>query len=126
MNWIDRIRFNKEGTIPAIIQDKETGKVLMLGWMNREAIAKTLATGKVHFWSRSRKKLWLKGESSGHLQLVREIYIDCDEDTLLFKVNQIKGACHKGYRSCFFREVTPEGEFKIKEEKVFNPEEVYK
>ena len=126
MELLDKIKFNPQGLIPAIIQEEETGEVLMLGWMNKEALKKTIVTGKVHFWSRSRKKLWMKGESSGHYQILGEIYLDCDEDTLLLKVKQIKAACHKGYRSCFFRKITPEGKIKVVGEKVFDPEEVYK
>ena len=120
--------FEKQGgLIPAIIQDHETGVVLMLGYMNREAWLKTLETGHATFWSRSRNKLWIKGESSGHVQLVRGIYLDCDSDTVLLKVEQVGGAaCHTGYQSCFYREIMKNGEVKISGEKVFNPEEVYK
>jgi len=120
--------FEKQGgLIPAIIQDYETGVVLMLGYMNREAWLKTLETGNATFWSRARKKLWIKGESSGHVQLVRGIYLDCDSDTVLLKVEQVGGAaCHTGYQSCFYREIMKNGEVKISSEKVFNPEEVYK
>ena len=120
--------FEKQGgLIPAIIQDYETGVVLMLGYMNREAWLKTLETGNATFWSRSRNKLWIKGESSGHVQLVRGIYLDCDSDTVLLKVEQVGGAaCHTGYQSCFYREIMKNGEVKISSEKVFNPEEVYK
>lgn len=126
MKFLDRIKFNKQGLVPAIIQEEKTRQVLMLGWMSREAIEKTISTNKVHFWSRSREKIWLKGEVSGHYQLLQKIYIDCDEDSLLIKVKQIKGACHKGFRSCFFRQITSEGELEVMEESVFNPEEVYK
>ncbi|MBE0477812.1 phosphoribosyl-AMP cyclohydrolase [Candidatus Aerophobetes bacterium] len=126
MEIINRIKFNTQGLVPAIIQEDKTKKVLMLGWMNREAIEKTILTNKVHFWSRSRGKLWLKGETSGHYQILRRIHIDCDEDTLLIKVKQIKAACHKGYRSCFFREITPQGSLKVVENKLFDPGEVYK
>lgn len=97
------IVLNKDGLIPAIIQEAKTGEVLMLAYMNLEALARTLSTGLTHFFSRSRKKLWLKGETSGHFQQVREIRLDCDGDTLLVKVHQIKGACHTGYYSCFYR-----------------------
>ena len=106
---------------PAIAQDYETGEVLMLAYMDEEALRLTRETGKAHYWSRSRGKLWKKGESSGHEQLVKEILIDCDEDTILLKVEQIGGACHTGYRSCFYR--TIDGE--IVGTKVFEPEEVY-
>ena len=98
------LRFNEKGLIPAIIQDSKTNEILMLGYMNEESYIKTLETGKVHFYSRSRNKLWLKGEQSGNFQNVKEIFIDCDLDTVLVKVEQIgKAACHEGYMSCFFR-----------------------
>jgi len=108
--------------IPAIAQDAETGEVLMLAYMNKEALQKTMETGKAHYWSRSRKKLWLKGESSGHVQMVKEIRIDCDEDTILMKVKPEGGACHMGYRSCFYRDL----EGRVIGEKIFEPDEVYK
>lgn len=126
MDLLDKIKFNPQGLIPAIIQDEETGEVLMLGWMNKEALQKTMLTERVHFWSRSRKKIWMKGETSGHYQILREIYLDCDEDTLLLKVKQIKGACHTGYRSCFFRRVTPNKDLEVVGKRVFDPKEVYK
>ena len=124
MKFLDTVKFDSQGLVPAIIQAK-TGEVLMLGWMNKEALQRTIATGKVHFWSRSRKKLWMKGEKSGHYQLLREIYLDCDNDTLLIKVEQVKAACHTGYRSCFFRKVTPRGDLEIIGKKIFEPKEVY-
>ena len=115
-----------EGLVPVIAQDYRTNEVLMLAYMNRESWLATLATGQATYWSRSRKSLWLKGESSGHVQQVQEMYIDCDEDTVLLKVDQVGGAaCHTGYRSCFYRRLA-DGEVKIKEERIFNPEEVYK
>ena len=121
-----KIDFNKgNGLIPVIIQDALTHEVLMLGYMNRESWQKTLETKKVSFWSRSRGKLWVKGETSGHTQEVKEIYLDCDGDTLLIKVNQIGGAaCHTGFRSCFHLR-HEEGEWKVSGEKVFDPKEVY-
>jgi len=126
MKLQDELKFNSQGLVPAIIQDIRTDEVLMMAWMNREAVERTLSTGRTYFWSRSRGKLWMKGEKSGHYQLVKEIRIDCDGDSLLIKVNQIKAACHKGYRSCFFRKVSEKGDLKIVEKKVFNPEKVYK
>lgn len=126
MDLLERVSFNKEGLLPVIVQDINGGEVLMMAWMNKEALKKTITSGKAYFWSRSRKKLWLKGESSGHYQLVREMWIDCDEDTLLIKVEQIKAACHKGYRSCFFRKINKEGKIELIGEKVFEPEKVYK
>ncbi len=114
------------GLVPCIVQDYKTGEVLMLAFMNKEAWEKTLKEGKAHFYSRSRGKLWMKGESSGNVQIVKSILVDCDEDTVLLKVEQVGGAaCHTGYRSCFYRELTPDGSFKIVSEKVFDPEEVY-
>ena len=113
------------GLVPAIIQDAETGKVLMLAYMNSIAWEKTLETGKAWFYSRSRDKQWMKGEESGNVQIVKEVFVDCDDDTVLLKVEQVgKAACHKGYNSCFFRQVN--GDVEIIEEKVFDPEKVYK
>lgn len=114
------------GLLPAIVQDAETGEVLMLAYMNEESYAETLQTGRAVYFSRSRGKLWRKGEESGNVQKVQEIRLDCDADTILLKVEQIGGAaCHIGYRSCFFRKVTPEG-LQIEGQRVFDPDEVYK
>lgn len=110
-----------EKLIPAVSQDWKTGEVLMLAYMNDEALQKTRETGIAHYWSRSRKKLWLKGESSGHFQRIKEILVDCDEDAILLLVEQEGGACHTGYRSCFYRTI----DGKIVGEKVFEPDEVY-
>jgi phosphoribosyl-AMP cyclohydrolase len=112
----------KGDLVPAIVQDARSGEVLMLAYMNQEALAKTLETGKAHYWSRSRKKLWLKGETSGHFQRVVEARIDCDQDAILLKVEQEGGACHMGYRSCFYRDL----DGKVVGEKVFDPDEVYR
>ncbi len=115
-----------DGLIPAIAQDYQTGKVLMLGYMNREAWEQTLKTGIATYWTRSRKRLWVKGESSGNIQKIHEILVDCDRDTVLMKVEQVGGAaCHEGYPSCFFRKITPEGELRVVEERVFDPADVY-
>ena len=111
-----------DGLIPVIVQDVENEEVLMMAYMNEEALKRTLDTGKAHYWSRSRGKLWLKGEESGNFQSVREIRVDCDGDTILLKVKQIGGACHKGYRSYFYRRMNGE----IVSEKVFEPSEVYR
>ena len=121
------IDFKKgEGLVPVIVQDDETGDVLMLAYMNREAWLKTVDTGKATYWSRSRNELWIKGETSGHVQIVKEILVDCDSDTLLLKVQQIGGAaCHTGYKSCFYRKVV-DGKTEIIGEIVFKPEDVYK
>jgi phosphoribosyl-AMP cyclohydrolase len=122
-----KINFDKGGgLLPVIVQDFATSEVLMLAYINEEAWRQTIATGKAHFWSRSRQKLWLKGESSGHFQIIKDILLDCDEDTIVFKVEQQGGAaCHKGYRSCFFRRWTGE-DFEINDRPVFDPAEVYK
>jgi len=121
------IDFGKgDGLVPVIVQDDETGEVLMLAYMSREAWLKTLETGKATYWSRSRNELWVKGETSGHVQLVKEILVDCDSDTLLLKVHQVGGAaCHTGYKSCFYRRVINE-QIEIIGEPVFKPEDVYK
>lgn len=102
---LKQIKFDSNGLIPAIIQDYKNNEILMLAYMNKESLEKTLSIGKTCFFSRSRQKLWLKGETSGHFQLVKEIYLDCDNDTLLIKVDQINVACHTGNRSCFFKKM---------------------
>jgi phosphoribosyl-AMP cyclohydrolase len=113
------------GMLPAIAQDAETGDVLMLAYMNAESFAKTLEIGQAVYFSRSRNKLWHKGEESGNVQHVQAIFVDCDADTILLKVKQAGGAaCHEGYRSCFFRQVTPAG-LETQGERVFDPKEVY-
>lgn len=103
MDWLDNIKFNSDGLIPAITQDYKTKEVLMLAYMNKEALIKTVETRKVHYYSRSRKEQWLKGEISGHYQLVKSISYDCDGDTILIQAEQIGAACHTGHYSCFFR-----------------------
>lgn len=120
------IDFEKAGgLVPAVAQDAATGQVLMLAWMNREAFEETVRTGRACYWSRSRSKLWRKGEESGHVQEVKEILIDCDADTILMKVNQVGGAaCHEGYASCFFRKLD-HGELTVIAEKLFDPKQVY-
>src|SRR3989442_4570164 len=105
MSIYDKLKFDANGLIPAIIQEQKSGRVLMMAWMNQASLEKTLETGKTHFWSRSRQQFWMKGESSGHTQAVKDIAFDCDGDTLLIQVEQIGAACHEGYRSCFFRSV---------------------
>jgi phosphoribosyl-AMP cyclohydrolase len=122
------LKFDAHGLIPAIIQDHKTNEVLMMAWMNAASLAKTIETGKTHFFSRSRNKLWLKGESSGHLQHVKSIRTDCDQDVLLIAVEQIGAACHDGYYSCFYREREPgtENSWKVVGKKVFEPDSVYK
>ncbi|HZP85369.1 MAG TPA: phosphoribosyl-AMP cyclohydrolase [Burkholderiales bacterium] len=101
--WLDAVRWSADGLVPAIAQDAHTGRVLTLAWMNREALTRTAATGEAHYWSRSRRRLWRKGESSGHVQTVREIRLDCDNDAILLSVEQAGGiACHTGHERCFF------------------------
>jgi phosphoribosyl-AMP cyclohydrolase len=121
------IDFQKSGgLVPAIAQDADTGLVLMLAWMNRESYEETLRTGRACYFSRSRNKLWRKGEESGHVQEVREVFVDCDADTILLKVKQVGGAaCHEGYASCFFRRVEGD-DVKVVAEKVFDPKQVYR
>ena len=112
--------------VPAIVQDAETKEVLMMAYMNRESWEATLQSGKATYWSRSRQKLWLKGESSGHFQLIKAVFIDCDDDTILLQVTQLgDAACHTGYKSCFYRKLSGK-DFVVVGEKIFNPEEVYK
>ncbi len=114
-----------DGLIPAIAQDWKTGEVLMLAYINKEAWEHALASGNATYWSRSRKKLWIKGESSGNVQKIKEILVDCDEDAVIFKVEQIGGAaCHTGYRTCFFRKIAGDG-VEIVAPRVFDPEKVY-
>lgn len=130
MNF-DLFKFNSDGLIPAIVQEASTedrpiGRVLMMAWMNRHSIEKTLETRLMHYWSRSRQKYWLKGESSGHTQQVKRWFVDCDGDTLLFEVEQTGGACHTGYQSCFFQELDGAGEpVPTPETKIFDPNQVY-
>lgn len=127
MKFIEELKFDSQGLIPAIVQDYEDGQILMLAYMNAESLEKTIATGKTCFWRRSQGRLWTKGEKSGHFQEVKEIFLDCDGDTLLVKVKQLgDAACHTGYRSCFFRKVNKKGEYDIIGEKVFDPSKVYK
>jgi phosphoribosyl-AMP cyclohydrolase len=126
MSYLDKLKFNADGLIPAIIQDATNGEVLMMAWMNRASLEKTVETGKTWFWSRSRQKFWMKGESSGHTQTVKELAFDCDGDTVLIKVEQVGAACHEGYRSCFFRAVDgPTGGVKVTLVRLETPEEIY-
>jgi phosphoribosyl-AMP cyclohydrolase len=120
-------RFNEDGLIPAIVRDANPpGRVLMMAWMNRASIERTLETSLMHYWSRTRQKLWLKGETSGHTQRMVRWFTDCDHDTLLFEVEQTAGACHTGHYSCFFQELDMEANVKqVVETKVFDPIEAY-
>jgi phosphoribosyl-AMP cyclohydrolase len=117
MDLLSLVKFDDRGLVPVIAQDLSTGEVLMLAWMNRDTLTETLANGAMVYYSRSRRKRWLKGESSGHVQKVREVYLDCDGDTLLFKIDQTGAACHENYFSCFFRQRI-DGIWKVVREKV--------
>jgi phosphoribosyl-AMP cyclohydrolase len=124
--FLEQLKFTSDGLIPAIIQEVGTNQVLMMAWMNRDSLLKTLETQKTHFWSRSRQKYWAKGETSGHIQKVKQVSFDCDGDTLLIQVEQIGAACHEGFKSCFFRDVSTEGEEKVNAQRIVEPESVYK
>lgn len=126
MELLNQLKRDSQGLVGAIVQDADTHEVLMFAFVNDEAVRKTIETGKAHYWSRSRGKLWLKGESSGNVQEIVEIRIDCDMDCLLYKVRQKGAACHEGYRSCFFRKVEPGGDtLAIQGDRLFDPAEVY-
>lgn len=126
MSFFDKLKFDSNGLIPAIVQEHATGRVVMMAWMNRASLESTLATGKTHFWSRSRKEFWMKGQDSGNTQTVKDIAFDCDGDTLLIQVEQNGPACHEGYKSCFFRSVEADGEnFKTTESQLLTPEQMY-
>jgi phosphoribosyl-AMP cyclohydrolase len=126
MSFYDQLKFDAHGLIPAIIQEQSSGRVLMMAWMNRASLERTLATGKTHFWSRSRQKYWMKGESSGHTQTVKSVSFDCDGDTLLIQVEQIGAACHEGYQSCFFRTIQSDGvTSRVTEPRLQTPEQIY-
>lgn len=116
MKLWDVIKFDDKGLIPAIAQDADTGRVLMFAWMNREALEHTLRTRRGTYWSRSRQELWIKGETSGHTQEVVELRVDCDQDVVLMRIRQEGAACHKGYRSCFFRTVDADGALTVRDE----------
>lgn len=120
------IRFNDQGLVPAIVQDADTGQVLMMGWMNQAALEQTLRTGKATFFSRSRNKMWVKGESSGHVQEVLEARVDCDQDVVLLRCKSHGPACHAGYHSCFYRAIDAQGTgLRFVEQRVFDPQAVY-
>ena len=126
MSSLESLKWNVDGLIPAIVQDATNGRVLMLAWMNRAALEKTIETRRTWFWSRSRQKFWMKGESSGHVQKVKDIAYDCDGDTILIQVEQTGAACHEGYRSCFFRSLADDGNSsQITEAQLVVPENVY-
>ncbi|MBS0346912.1 MAG: phosphoribosyl-AMP cyclohydrolase [Proteobacteria bacterium] len=125
--WLDELAWDKDGLIPAIAQDAETGDVLMFAWMNREALAKTAELGEAVYFSRSRGRLWHKGEESGHTQKIREIRVDCDNDVVLLKIEQVGGiACHTGRRSCFFQKYFADGRWEAVEPVLKDPKDIYK
>src|SRR6476659_1895309 len=125
MKWLDKIKWSAEGLVPAIAQDAATGRVLNLAWMNREALAKTVASGEAHYWSRSRGKLWHKGEESGHIQLVKSVRLDCDEDVILLEVEQRGGiACHTGCHSCFYQRLE-NGQWVSADPVLRDPKDIY-
>lgn len=121
---LDTVKFDEKGLIGAIIQDAKTSKVLMFAYMNRESLEITIREGKCCYWSRSRQKLWLKGETSGHFQIVKSIKIDCDSDSLLIEVEQTGGACHTGHYTCYYRQLE-NGKWIEKEDKIFDDKKVY-
>ena len=124
--FIDELKYNEQGLIPAIVQDDSDNAVLMMAWMNKEAVRRTLETGRATYWSRSRQKYWVKGETSGHTQKVRSVRIDCDADVLLVRVEQTGAACHEGYRSCFFRLISSDGNDAVSDQtRLVDPETVY-
>ncbi len=123
--FLESLAWSPEGLIPAIVQDVETNEVLMMAWMDRSALLKTLETGQTHFHSRSRRKSWRKGETSGHIQVVDSIFVDCDADVILVRARQLGGACHEGYHNCFFRRVDRDGGLEIVGRRVFDAEAVY-
>ena len=125
-HWLDDVNWNKDGLVPVIAQEAGSGRVLMLAWMNREALEKTAQTREAHYWSRSRRKLWHKGEESGHVQHVKAIRIDCDEDAILIEVEQMSGiACHTGRQSCFFRKLD-HGTWITTDQVIKDPADIYK
>jgi len=125
MDYLDQVRWNADGLVPAVAQDAASGRVLTLAWMNREALAATVDTGFAHYWSRSRRRLWKKGESSGHVQAIREIRLDCDDDAILLRVEQVGGiACHTGRERCFFKRLH-EGRWLDADPVLKDPEAIY-
>ncbi|NLN77988.1 MAG: phosphoribosyl-AMP cyclohydrolase [Armatimonadetes bacterium] len=107
--FLDSLKYDKDGLLPAVVQDDSNGDVLMVAYMNRDAVAQTLTSGRACFWSRSRQRFWIKGETSGNIQAIKSVYVDCDRDCVVVKVDQTGAACHEGYRSCFFRRVNSDG-----------------
>ncbi|MGB2631003.1 MAG: phosphoribosyl-AMP cyclohydrolase [Candidatus Omnitrophota bacterium] len=126
MSLIDKLNFSDKGLIPAVIQDARSSKVLTLCYMDKEALEKTLEEKKIYVFRRSKGRIMLKGETSGCVQHVKEVFVDCAGNSLLFKVDQDRAACHKGYFTCYFQRVNEEGHFVIEEERIFDPKDVYK
>ena len=125
-NWLNKVNWAQDGLVPAVAQEADSGRVLTLAWMNREALMKTVQTGEAHYWSRSRKKLWHKGEESGHVQKVKAIRLDCDEDVILLEVEQIGGiACHTGRHSCFFQKLEG-GKWVTTDPVLKDPKDIYR
>ena len=124
--FLNDLKWTPDGLIPVIVQDAETKDVLMMAWMDEQALCRTIETGQTHFYSRSRRAAWHKGGTSGHVQHVEAMSTDCDGDVLLVAVRQVGGACHEGYRSCFFRSVGPDGRLEVVAQPVFRAEEVYR
>ena len=126
MDWLDEVKWDANGLVPVIAQEAPTGKVLMVAWMNRAALEQTVASGEAVYWSRSRRKLWHKGEESGHVQKVRELRLDCDEDVILLSVEQVGGiACHTGRHNCFFRKYA-DGRWVVTEPVIKDPKDIYR
>lgn len=126
MSWLDKVNWSQDGLVPAVAQEAGSGRVLNLAWMNREALEKTVQTGEAHYWSRSRAKLWHKGEQSGHVQTVKSVRLDCDEDVILLEVEQRGGiACHTGRHSCFFQRLE-DGRWVSTDPVIKDPQEIYR
>ncbi|MFN2338739.1 MAG: phosphoribosyl-AMP cyclohydrolase [Gammaproteobacteria bacterium] len=124
--WLEEVQWTEDGLVPVIAQDAASGEILMFAWMNREALARTVAEGRAVYWSRSRQRLWPKGEESGHVQQVKDIRLDCDKDVVLLKIEQVGGiACHTGRRSCFFHRLE-DGEWRVVEPVLKDPAEIYR
>jgi len=123
--FIDQLKFNDKELIPAIIQDYKSAKVLTLCYMNRQALEKTLEEGKIYLFRRSKNTLMMKGETSGHIQVVREVFVDCEGNSILFKIEQKVAACHAGYFTCYFRKVAKNGALEVVDKKIFDPEKIY-
>jgi phosphoribosyl-AMP cyclohydrolase len=125
-SWLNKVNWTQDGLVPAVTQEADSGRVLTLAWMNRDALQKTVQTGEAHYWSRSRKKIWRKGEESGHVQIIKSIHLDCDDDVILLEVEQTGGiACHTGRHSCFFNKLV-DGKWVETDPVLKDPKEIYK